>query len=133
MDYKAEWRKNMRARAIALLGGKCSECGSTERLEFDHIDAATKVQDVSAMIRDGASWERIVEELAKCQLLCKPHNLAKAKAKGETAGGRNKVLEPEHGTQVMYAQPISCRCELCREWKRQYRKGLVNSRGMPVA
>lgn len=65
-EYQREWvRKNWLA-AIELLGGKCVQCGTTESLEIDHIDPATKV---SHRIW---SWskERRLAELKKCQILC---------------------------------------------------------------
>jgi 5-methylcytosine-specific restriction endonuclease McrA len=34
-------RKVRRARLIELLGGQCVRCGSTDELEFDHIDPET--------------------------------------------------------------------------------------------
>lgn len=55
-----------------LLGGVCVVCGTTERLEFDHIDPSTKLFDIA---KGWARAEKIVlEELEKCQLLCKQHH-----------------------------------------------------------
>lgn len=125
-DYKALWRQRTREWAKNLLGGRCVLCGTTEDLQFDHIDAATKTIDVSAAIRDGWSRRRIGVELEKCQLLCSYHNGEKSTILGEHAGGKNKIIDPQHGTSVMYGRQ-KCRCAVCRLWKRQHRAGLVDS------
>ncbi len=46
--------------------GPCRQCGSSERLELDHIEEGTKVSHTVW------SWEPIkrAAELAKCQVLC---------------------------------------------------------------
>lgn len=92
MPYK-EYNKNMnvymkkryfdrRKRAIELLGGKCSDCGSMKRLEFDHVDPDTKSFPVAKAFA-GWAWSRIKEELDKCQLLC--YNCHKVKTYGPLA------------------------------------------------
>lgn len=62
------------------------------------------------------SWERLLPELAKCQLLCKRHHIAKTSAEREPW---------RHGTIHGYMNK-DCRCKECREtyneWRRQYRK-----------
>lgn len=133
MDYKAEWRLRTRAWALALLGGKCIACGLTERLQFDHVDASTKVIEIGVAIRNGWSRERLLEELAKCQLLCRPHHLAKSRREGDLKGGQNRIANPSHGTAAMYGSPNQCRCDSCRKWKREYRAGQVDSFGRPCA
>lgn len=69
-EYQRDWLSKRRAEGIKLLGGKCVVCGSTEKLEVDHIDAKSKV--------DHRIWswsdERRKKELAKCQLLCQKHH-----------------------------------------------------------
>lgn len=68
-----EYRQKSKERAIDYLGGKCWSCGYCRcrgALVFHHIDPAAKEFGVS----DGRTrrWERVVEELKKCALLC--HN-----------------------------------------------------------
>lgn len=41
-SYVRDWRQRRRVQLIELLGGKCVRCGSTNDLEFDHIDPETK-------------------------------------------------------------------------------------------
>jgi len=71
-----------------LLGGKCVRCGSTDDLQVDHIEPSTK--DLSLRAKHSAtfwswSWERVLAELAKCQLLCRPCH--QAKSAGEVPRG----------------------------------------------
>ena len=56
--------------SLEMLGGKCVRCGATEDLEFDHIDPSAKSFGVCAGL--AKAWDVLVEEAAKCQLLCKP-------------------------------------------------------------
>lgn len=72
-DYQNAWMARRRADGIEMLGGRCVVCGTTERLEVDHIDRSTKT---SHRIWSW-SWQRIVVELAKCQLLCHQHHFEK--------------------------------------------------------
>lgn len=114
--------------ATELLGGKCVWCGSTENLEFDHIDASTKEIDISKMFRNRAkhTWQA---ELQKCQLLCRTCHKVKSRVEGNHAGGHNKIENPQHGTAVRYGKLYRCRCDRCRTWKRLYRTGQVDSLG----
>lgn len=53
-----------------LAGHPCVDCGETdpEVLEFDHqID---KRAEIGALVRSGASWERVQREIAKCEVRC---------------------------------------------------------------
>ncbi|AEL97827.1 HNH endonuclease [Mycobacterium phage Dandelion] len=132
--HKADWRSRTREWAIAELGGACVRCSTTDELQFDHVDAKTKLFDISVAIRDCYSRDRIAVELTKCQLLCPPHHLDKTRESGDnTAGGHNKILDPQHGTAVMYGPPNKCRCDECRNWKKLYRAKLVDSLGRPRA
>lgn len=50
----------------------CHDCGfrNVLTLEFHHLDSSTKESEVSLLIRNGASKERIWDEIQKCQILC---------------------------------------------------------------
>ena len=61
LEYQREWYAARRVKGVAHLGGKCAQCGTTDDLEIDHIDPATKV---SHRIFSW-SWARIESELAK--------------------------------------------------------------------
>lgn len=70
-----EVRAHTRARIIELLGGKCTKCGSTENLQFDHIDPTSKDFNISSNLDSVRLWQ----ELMKCQLLCEPHHREKTR------------------------------------------------------
>ena len=67
-EYKREQRKERKAYCIEYLGGKCVKCGSTERLEFDHIKREGKKYEISTRVTNNLN--NLKEELDKCQLLC---------------------------------------------------------------
>ena len=76
---------------VERMGGKCVECGSTETLEFDHIDPSTKSFNISGGYHKPR--EVLEEELSKCQLLCKACHIEKTKKDNKfrpksCAGGR---------------------------------------------
>jgi len=68
-----------RARQEFLNGKVCVRCGSSERLEVDHIDRTAKARKT-----DHAVWSwtplRRTAELAKCQVLCRRCHWEKTKA-----------------------------------------------------
>lgn len=75
-DLRAYQRAWKAARRTAWMADKkCATCGSTDRLEVDHIDPTQKVSHKIW------SWraERREAELAKCQVLCKRHHKAKSR------------------------------------------------------
>lgn len=99
------------------LGGKCVRCGSTEGLQFDHVDPSTKKFAISTKITN--TNKDLAKELEKCQLLCSPcHKLKNL----EDMNFHNK---DEHGTWAAYRY-CTPKCFLCRELKRvwtvEYRK-----------
>ena len=70
-----ETKKSLLARYRALKHGKiCMACGGGPYhfciLDFDHLPGHRKVMDVSRMVRLGYAWEKVVEEINKCQLIC---------------------------------------------------------------
>jgi hypothetical protein len=57
------------AAAIAHLGGRCVDCGSTRQLEFDHRDPRQKEFEIT---RGGTIAEdRFWAEVEKCVLRCR--------------------------------------------------------------
>lgn len=95
------------ADARVTLGGCCARCGTQERLEFDHIDPATKRQKVTRMhtYSDVAFWA----EVAKCQLLCRPCHVDKSVQEGSMDAGTY------HGSRTGYRKR-KCRCDACKAW-----------------
>lgn len=68
--YTKVRRYRTKKRAVDLLGGACVRCGWNENivaLQFHH-----KNDDKEFSIANGAnkSWERVKDEVAKCELLC---------------------------------------------------------------
>ena len=88
-QYNLQYYKNRRKNLIELLGGKCAMCGSTENLEFDHIDSSTKTLKMAQQLT--VNKETIVNELSKCQILCKKCHIKKTKICGDA----NIKLKPK--------------------------------------
>lgn len=129
-EYQKQHRIKYRARAVDYLGGKCSQCESVTNLDFDHLNPADKVLEISVAIVAGWSWQNLLLELDKCQLLCKEHHIQKSQSDGSFGGiPWNKTLIVKHGTAVMYLKPYCCRCNICRAWRYLYREKLVDSKG----
>ncbi|AIX31442.1 hypothetical protein Syn7803US40_98 [Synechococcus phage ACG-2014f] len=68
-EYSKITRRQQRLRMIEHLGGKCVGCGTTEQLQFDHIDRKDKKYSITKRL--GVSDETLLPEVNKCQLLCK--------------------------------------------------------------
>jgi hypothetical protein len=79
--YQRDWIA--RRRAAFFAGKTCETCGSTERLELDHID---RTQKVTHKIWSSSKAKREAE-IAKCRVLC--HECHKA---------RSRVQMSEHRT-----------------------------------
>lgn len=76
--YNKDRRTERWVKAVEMLGGACTECGSKDNLQFDHIDPSTKKLHIGQQIT--GSWPEIEAELQKCQLLCYPcHKIKSAK------------------------------------------------------
>lgn len=113
-------RAERKAKAIDLLGGECVECGSTKGLEFDHIKRERKdnYHCISAFI--DAKWSRVLVELKKCQLLCKPCHIKK------THTDRGFKPSGTHGRSFYVT--AKCRCNICKQDRKlaqqEYRRKL---------
>jgi hypothetical protein len=90
-----------RARLVEMLGGCCVRCGTTEALEFDHVDPSTKRFAICSDL--SRAWSELLAEVAKCQLLCRPCHVAK---------GAEDRPDVEHG--LYRYEYHKCRCEVCR-------------------
>lgn len=106
--------------AYEILGGICVRCGTSENLEFDHIDPSTKLFNITKAYQ--YSWQKFIDELAKCQLLCTDCH----KKKTKTERGFDTI---RHGTAHAY-QKHKCRCEPCRDaWSAKHLKYMEKVRG----
>lgn len=104
--YQLNRYHERRAMAIAMLGGVCVSCGTEENLEIDHVDPQLKSFTLSV------DWtkplEEYLEEVKKCQLLCKPcHTNKTSKEQGVPHGGG------VNGKR-------NCKCEPCMIKRREY-------------
>lgn len=96
-----------RAIWIQELGGVCINCGTTEQLEFHHINP----KDKSFNVAERYDCRAVIDELKKCQLLCK--------------NCHDNIHQPDHGTTSRYKHR-RCRCQPCKDannratklWKR---------------
>lgn len=123
-EYINQYRTRRKEDAISRLGGKCLVCGSTEQLEFDHINRSEKLASIGKMWT--ASKEKFETELAKCQLLCRDCHTDK----GLTAGD---ITRSEHGSRARYDR-YGCRCRPCTDAKvGANRKYLNNHKGQDSA
>lgn len=68
-EYVARNRKLM---FEYLESKECVDCGEKDlvTLDFDHTDPATKKANVSRMVSSGSSWEAILKEINKCDVVC---------------------------------------------------------------
>ena len=120
-EYHLKRYHRIRKEAIEKLGGKCNKCGSTEKLQLDHIDPKNKSFDVSLFLSVPLKLFR--EELKKCQVLCfNCHSIKSILEQGKI---------PARGTHRTLSAYRYCRCKLCkkekRDWQKKYRikKGIV--------
>jgi len=49
----------------------CKRCGAIDDLDFHHRDPITKKFRISLYRGKNATWTQLIEEIAKCDLLCK--------------------------------------------------------------
>jgi hypothetical protein len=74
-SYQAQRRRISKKRAADLLGGVCERCefDHLAALDFHHKDPSQKLFRLSeAIVRTKQyTWEQIVQEVEKCELLCK--------------------------------------------------------------
>jgi len=115
-----------RKESIEILGGCCIICQTTEKLEIDHINPKTKAFPISKLW--SINKKDYLKELTKCQLLCKDHHELKTKLNGEFGGGHNRIDDYNHGSGHMYNKE-KCRCNLCKQWRKEYREKNVDYMG----
>lgn len=114
MTERAIARAERWGKAVDLLGGICVECGSIKALHFDHKDNdRVDVRHTISQMIEG-SWARVVEELKKCQLLCRWCHGKKT----QKDNGHNQGIV--HGTASAYNNS-KCRCTDCRQAWSKYK------------
>lgn len=75
-DYRRWWYGDRRSTLVKKLGGKCVHCGSTRRLEIDHIHGRDYVARELSSNQRLCLYFREARE-GKVQLLCKRCNVLK--------------------------------------------------------
>ena len=78
-ELKREARQNL---AAYLLDHPCVDCGEHDIivLQFDH--QGDKVAEISDMVTNGCTWERILTEIAKCEVVCANDHLRRTARTG---------------------------------------------------
>jgi hypothetical protein len=73
-EYARRHREKRARLLVALKSHPCSDCGVAYPpyvMHFDHRDPSTKLFDISTAVRTRqCSWTRVLEEIAKCDLVC---------------------------------------------------------------
>ena len=72
-DHKKTWRKKVRELLAVAFGGRCTICGydkTTAALDYHHVDPKEKDKLLCIAMRNGHSWNKIVQEARKCTILC---------------------------------------------------------------
>jgi hypothetical protein len=83
MTKKKEYIKKRQAFANELkLQRGCKICGGKERLEFHHRDQMDKKANISDLIYYQKNQKEFLEELDKCEVICKPCHIATHKKEG---------------------------------------------------
>jgi len=68
-------RRHKRYALIKILkeSKPCTDCGKSFPyfvMDFDHRDPSLKVNDVSTLVKTYVPWDRVLEEVTKCDLVC---------------------------------------------------------------
>lgn len=104
-NYSRNYYHVRRNELVQKLGGKCVKCGSTENLEFDHINANDKDFDIGKLLN--RSKQKTDIELQKCQLLCRNCHIEKSKKDiSEKLSGENNPFYGKHGKDFPFSKPI---------------------------
>jgi hypothetical protein len=117
-NYFKDYYLDRKLEYIDILGGKCFVCGDIEDLEFDHIDPKTKLFSITKFL--SYTREDVLEELKKCQLLCKTDHIVKTRNENSKRVPWNKGRW-NHGTLTGYCAK-ACRCEPCKSAGALYKK-----------
>ncbi len=67
------WRILTKKRIVESFGGKCGMCGyckSNNALELHHMNPLEKEISIGGIRANPKSWDKIVNELRKCVMLC---------------------------------------------------------------
>jgi hypothetical protein len=114
-EYHRQRRRERLTLARERLGGRCVRCGTTENLQFDHVDGSVKAANISEI----TNWSlpRFLEEVDKCQLLCGP---------GSGGCHQDKTTEDLYETICSTGEGRwKCSCGYCQMWRAGYHAGYM--------
>jgi Zn finger protein HypA/HybF involved in hydrogenase expression len=89
--------------AVIKLERGCVDCGYSryaEALDFDHLSGAEKVKSVALMW--GYSWDKVLTEIAKCEVVCSNCHRHRTKVRAESA----KAVAAQAAAGVPRATPL---------------------------
>ncbi len=72
-DRRIRMRNEFRTNMLAYLSNQqCVLCAESDIrvLELDHLDPTTKAFNISQAVKLGRSWQEVLNEIKKCQVLC---------------------------------------------------------------
>lgn len=104
-EYAREWMRARRSYLIRIAGGRCVDCGTDQDLDFDHRIRHPGNVKISSLT--SRTWNRLREELNKCELRCKQCHRSKHVRLGE-------AFAIVHGAN---RYSLGCRCDTCRQGK----------------
>lgn len=114
--YMLERYHKRRRKAIAHLGGRCIKCGSSDNLQFDHIERNAKSFEIAKL--SSKNEKDFWLEIEKCQLLCNTCHQEKTLIDLGRKSAKNT-----HGTLSSYRY---CKCTLCKkakaDWQKNYKR-----------
>lgn len=69
--YKQLLRYNNRKKMIEYLQARgCADCGNKNPIVLDFHHLKNKYKNISALLAQGAFWDRILQEAKKCIIVC---------------------------------------------------------------
>lgn len=77
--------EELKKRIRQLKNVPCVDCGQSFDpvcMDFDHLPEFTKSMDISLMMRHRFSWEKILAETRKCEVVCANCHRLRTKARG---------------------------------------------------
>ena len=83
-------KRGFKRKVISRIkAGPCADCGNTfpsAAMDFDHRDPATKEFEIGDMAACTSSWERLMAEIDKCDLVCSNCHRIRTYGKGSRSG-----------------------------------------------
>lgn len=70
---RRQYLKNKCKVAELKMNSGCERCGCNphpDALDFHHTDPSTKEFHISDFTKTGVKWERVEEEMSKCEIIC---------------------------------------------------------------